>query len=671
MFTPSPKTTNRRKLDITQGAPDDGGFKRGYMSFISDSRMPLDGLADLTNMTLDQDNMPRPRPSLILFGEQPLGTGLGFSTYIKIVSGLPEKWDISIQDISGTGKIHVRKDGGTWVAAGGTNAYDDEAEVNFCQSANRVYVSNGVDPMSYYDIDTGNTVEYVALTTPSTPTAAGTALTGTNFTYYYRVTANNGVGESAASVADTEQVVTTRDSWASDGSQYITVTWSAVPNATSYSLYAGTEAGKEQLLTTVKGLTFKDDGKLPLNAFVRAPVGNSTEGPILTHMINKDGQLYGVGDRDNPSYLWYDGGAGGAGDFSPFNGGGNVGINPGGDTVPQSVRSYRTGKGDPAITILSRGVAGAGKMHHLVFSQTTFDNNTVINIPNVQEANGQAGTVSADAVVEHDNSLHYPTGQDFRTSGTLANLQNILSNSSSSNDILPDVKRLTLSAMNKSKGLVYENLIYWALPVASNENNQIWVKDMSRRGIWIMPWTISAKFMWLSENNTTGKISFCIYDGTNILEFSRAVATTDNGVPFRTRTAHEGLVWDKNGMTMAAVQEQRFKLLQPVGEIRFNAFGLDEDGAVNNLASESFSQESSFSGWNDMEYSNDDPLSLYSDDIGVIDYTAQAVRVVALEIDETLNQLGWECITDTAGVDFFLSTTHTNGIKIDKLYYES
>ena len=182
MFTPSPKTTNRRKLDITQGAPDDGGFKRGYMSFISDSRMPLDGLADLTNMTLDQDNMPRPRPSLILFGEQPLGTGLGFSTFIKIVSGLPEKWDISTQVIAGVGKIHVRKDGGTWVAAGGTNAYDDEAEVNFCQSANRVYVSNGVDSMSYYDIDTGNTVEYVALTTPSTPTAAGTALTGTNFT---------------------------------------------------------------------------------------------------------------------------------------------------------------------------------------------------------------------------------------------------------------------------------------------------------------------------------------------------------------------------------------------------------------------------------------------------------------------------------------------------------
>jgi len=670
MFTPTPKKTNRRQLSVTQGSPDNGGFKRGYMSFVSDSRMPIDALADLTNMSLDQDNMPRPRPSLVLFGEQPLGEMLGVGTFIKIVAGLPEKWDISTQVIAGVGKIHVRKDGGTWVAAGGTNAYDVNATANFCQSANRVYLSNGVDAMSYYDIATGDTVEYSALATPSAPTASPTGLTGTNFTYYYRVTANNNVGESTASIAVTQQVSTTRDSWNS-ATQDITVSWSAVPGATSYSLYAGTVAGKEQLLTTVTGLTFKDDGKLPLNAFVIAPAGNSTEGPILTHMINKDGQLYGVGDIDNPSYLWYDGGAGGgAGDFSPFNGGGNVGINPGGDTVPQSVRSYRTGKGDPAITILSRGVAGTGKMHHLVFSQTSFDN-IVINVPNIQEANGQAGTVSADAVVEHDNSLHYPTGQDFRTSGTLANLQNILSNSSTANDIMPDVKRLTLSAMHKSKGLVYENLIYWALPVASNENNQIWIKDMSRRGIWVMPWIISAKFMWLSEDNISGDISHCIYDGTNILKFTRSVSTADNGIPFRTRTAHEGLVWDDSGMSMAAVQEQRFKLLQPVGTIKFNAFGLDEDGSVNNLANEEFSQESSFSGWNNMFYSNEDPLSLYSDDIGVIDYTAQAVRVVTLEVDETLNQLGWECITDTAGVDFFLSTTHTNGIKIDKLYFES
>jgi hypothetical protein len=667
MFVPQAKRKARKPINITQGAPSGNGFKKGYQSFVTDSRMPFDALADLTNATLDQDNLPRPRQSLILHGEQPLGTMLGAGTFIKIVAGHPEKWDISMQVIAGVGKIHVRKDGDTWVAATGTNTYDDEATVNFCQSGKRVYVSNASNAMSYYDITTGATVEYTALTTPSAPTATGTGLAGTNYTYYYRITANNAVGESTASVADTEDVSTVRDSWAS-ATQYITVTWSAVTNATSYSIYVGTVAGSEQYLTSTTGLTLKDDGSLTLNAFKLAPAGNSTEGPTLTYMWNKDGQLYGVGDIDNPDYLWYDAGATAVGDFSPFNGGGNVGINSGGDTVPQAVRSFRTGKGDPAVTVLSSGVAGVGKMHHVVFSTTTFDNN-VITIPNVQEANGQGGTVSARAVLEANNSLWYPTGQDFKSTGTAANIQNILSTNSVSNDIIPDVQRLNLAAMSGSCGLVHENKLYWSLPVGGSSNNQIWVKDLSRRGIWIMPWTISAQFMWLSEDNTTGDVNFCIYDGTNILAFSRSVSTQDNGVPFAGRVAHEGLVWSESGMTMGAIQEQRFKLLQPSGTIRTNAFGLDEDGAVNTLATDTFTQTSSFTGWGQLLYSNGANPSLYSDDVGMINFISTSVHVTTLEIDETLNQLGWEVTWDTANVDFYLSTVHTKGIEITNSYF--
>lgn len=669
MFTPEPIKKQRKQISITQGSPKNQGFRRGYQSFVTDSRMPLDALSDLTNMTLDQDNLPRPRPSLILHGEQPLGAMLGVNTFIKIVSGAPEKWDISIQVIAGVGKVHVRKDGDTWVAAGGTNSYDSTATVNFCQSGNRVYISNGVDAMSYYNIATGNMVVYTSLTTPSTPTATGTGLTGTNFTYYYRISANNNVGESAASTADTEQVSKVRDQWVS-ASEYVTITWSAVSGATSYNVYCGTVSGEEQFLASTTSLTFRDDGSLQLNTFVRAPAGNSTEGPILKYMWNKDGQLYGVGDISNPDYLWYDSGATAVGDFSPFNGGGNVGINSGGDTVPLGVRTFRTGKGDPAITILSRGVAGVGKMHHLVFTQTSFDNN-VINIPNVTEANGQSGTVSAMAVVEANNSLWYPTGQDFQSTGTSANIQNILSTGSVANDIIDDVRRLNLAAMENSVGLVVENKIYWALPVGDTENNQIWIKDLSRKGIWIMPWIISAKFMWLSENNETGNISHCIYDGTNILEFSRNALTTDNGTPFRTRVAHEGIVWDDNGMTMAAIQEQRFKLLQPVGQIQINAFGLDEDGATNTVGSETFTQESSLTGFGTMEWSDEDPLSLYSDDIGTVDFVSRSIAVVTMEIDETINQLGWEIITDTADCDYYLSTTHIKGIAIPNTFYGS
>ena len=670
MYQQAANTKKRRKqVSITQGGPAQSGFKKGYMSFVTDSRMPFDALADLTNMTLDQDNLPRPRPSLVEFGEQPLGTVIGIGTFIKIVSGVPEKWDISMQVIAGVGKVHVRKDGGTWTAATGAgNSYDDEAVVNFAQSASRVYVSNGENAMSYYDINTGAIVVYTSLTTPSTPTVTRTGLSGTTYTYYYKITANNAVGESAASAADSEQASKLRDNWTS-ASEYMDITWSSVSGALSYNIYMGTTAGEEQYLATVDGssLAYRDDASVAPNPFKTAPDFNSTEGPILRYMWNTDGRLWGVGDVNHPDYLWYDGGAGAEGIFSVSDGGGNVSINPGGDTVPVAVRSFRTGKGDAAVTVLSRGVAGTGKMHHIGFSSFTFDNDTY-TFPTPTEANGQAGTVSARAVVEANNSLWYPTGQDFRSTGTTANVQNILSTNSVSNDIIPDVQNLNLSAMEGACGLLYENKIYWSLPVGASENNQIWVKDLSRGGVWIMPWLISAKFMWLSEDNTTGDISHCIYNGTKILRFTRSVATQDDGVAFRTRVAHEGLVWDENGMTMAAIQEQRFKLLQPVGEIQFNSFGLNEDGLVDTLGSETFSQTASFTGWSQLLYSNEETPSLYSNDIGTVDFYSASVGVVTLEIDETVNQLGWEGITDAPNCDYLLSTVHTNGIEIPRSY---
>ena len=619
-------------------------------------------------MTLDQDNLPRPRESLVLFGGQPLGACLGFGTFVKIVSGVPEKWDISMQVIGGVGKIHIRKDGGTWVAiVDADNSYSATAIVNFCQSGKRVYVSNGYNTMSYYDINGGTVEKYSALATPSAPSGTVNGMAGTDFTYYYRISANNSVGESAASTALTKQTNTVRGSstW-STATKNIDLAWSAVAGTgISYNVYVGTELGNEQYLTTTTALIYKDDGQFNPNVFKIAPNGNSTAGPKLTTMISKDGTLYGVGDTDNPENLWYDGGDTAVGDFSPFSGGGYVAINYGGDTTPQAVRAFRTGKGDPAITVLSRGIAGMGKMHHVVFSASSFDG-YAFTIPNAQEANGQAGTVSARAVAEINNSLYYPTGKDFSSTGSAANVNNILSTKSIATDILPDVRMLTLSAMPGACALVYENKIFWALPVSSQTNNQIWVKDMSRGGIWIMPWTISAKFMWLSEDNITGEISFCIYDGTNILKFSRSVYTQDNGVAFATRVAHEGLVWGDSGMTMGAIQNQRFKLLQPSGTINVMSFGLDEDGATNTLATEAFTQISSFTDWGEFLYSD---WQAYSGDSGAINFTSTQVKVVNLEIDETLNQLGWSISTDKTDCDYYLSSVLTTGVEISRSFF--
>ena len=66
------------------------------------------------------------------------------------------------------------------------------------------------------------------------------------------------------------------------------------------------------------------------------------------------------------------------------------------------------------------------------------------------------------------------------------------------------------------------------------------------------------------------------------------------------------------------------------------------ESAVNTLASETFthkciigSQHGGHLLWSDGELP-----SMYSDDVGEIDFTSQTIGVVPLEIDKTVNQLG-------------------------------
>jgi hypothetical protein len=662
MFTPQQQRKARRAINLQQTS-----FAKGYMSTLSDSRMPLDALSDMTNMILEQDAVPRPRPSLIPYGVQPVGKVIGKGKFIKLVSGQPERWEISLQVVATVARVYIRKDGTAWTEVAGTYTYNNTLWSMFTQSNNRVYISNGQDAMSYYDINLGTIVVYNALATPATPTATPTGLTGTAYTARYRVSANNAVGETAASTASSNAISKTRDTWDGGTTQYITVTWAAVTGATSYNLYYGEAAGNEYYLTTVNGTSFTDDGRISLNSFRLYPQGDSTTGPKVKYLYNKNAQLFGVADKDNPSYLWYSGSGTFSGDFSPFNGGGFVAIDYGGDTVPVAVRSFRDGKGTPVMTVLSRGSAGEGKVHHVSFN-TTSVGDTVIIFPEVYEANGQSGTVSPLGVVEANNSLFYPTGTAFKSTGTKENIVNILSTDSVSQALEGDIPRLNLDAMDSAVGLEYENRIYWALPVGSTMNNEIWILDLSRNGAWILRWNIAAKFMYLYEDND-GVTHHCVltYDD-RILEFSRTVMTTDDGVPFKTRVASGGVVFDKGGISMASIQTIRFKLLRPAGEISVNTYGLGQDGDISTAGGDSFTLNISNAAYGSMMYSSETKLYRYSDTIGAIDYTSVGVAVIEAEVDDIVNQETWEVTTESSGCDYLLSSVNMVGKEIDGLY---
>lgn len=652
------KKVNRKPIRISQHE-----FSKGYVSTVDNSRRPINSLSDLTNMEITQDNIARPRSPLVRYGTQPTGTIHG-----RVKDGYRYN-GVRGELFMIAGKWYSRVDGGAYTLIGGVNSYDTTAWAGGVQSKDRVYVFNGVDNLSYINLATMATVEYTALSTPAAPTGTADAglTSGTKpYNYYYKVTANNAVGESAASPASSAvNVNAIRDNWTPTNS--VAVTWTAVAGATSYTIYGGTDANFLNEIITLSGLTtlsYTDDGSLTLNPFKLAPDSNSTQGGIFTWMYvdSRNAQVYGV-TADNKLYY----SAPGTGDFSSLNGGGFTTIDEGGDTLLNFVDGFRTGKGDPVITTSSRGAAGKGKLNHVTFESVTYGDQ-VIFFPNVMEANGQSATYAPRATVKAGDSLYYPTGDAFKSTGTSQNINNILTTMSLSRDIVPDVNQISLGSLDKAVGVDYQDRIYFALPVGSTENNEIWYLDLARKNVWVLRWPIAAKDLWLYEDSD-GLSHLCALVNNVILEFTRSGSQTctDDGVAWRSRCAFSALVWDEDGITLGNIHNQYFKLLQPKGNIQVNTYGVSQRGATTDTGAGSFSAETSFTGIGEWDYSGD---YLYGDEPGTIETFATDLAVIHIRPKGLLNQLSWEIVTEDAGCDYLHSSVRTEGMSNPNLVYK-
>lgn len=654
------KRKARKKINIHQNK-----FNLGYVSTYASSRRPQKSLSDMTNMEIVQDFVARPRPPLVRYGEQPGLTviGRGGIRYNNTRSVL---W--AMND-GGTGKLYKQTDGGTIGAAlTGGSGFDSSAWIQTVQSKGRSYIYNGTDNLSYVDLTDDSVNEYTALSTPSMTSVVYSGTAGTH-NHYYKVTSNNEVGESIASSSATDNNGKLRDSWV-EGTDFCTVTWVEDASASSYTIYySSNNVDFYELYTLDDGTeVFIDDGTLAVNPFKKAPEGNSTAGPAFDHMYvdTKSEQVYGV-TADNKLYY----SAPGTGDFSPFEGGGYVTIDEDGATELNFVTGFRTGKGDPVITVSARGAAGKGKLYHITFETLTIGDQAIV-YPNVFEANGQAGTYAPRATIKENDALWYPTGKDFKTTGTSQNVLNILTTQSLSQAIVPDMDSIDLSNLHKAVGLSYEDRLYFALPVGSTENSQIWYLDTARKNLWVLRWNVAAKDMWLYEDNS-GVTHFCVLVNNVVLEFVRAGAVShqDDNTAFSSRIAFSSLVWDEDGITLGRIRRQYFKLLDPKGSITANATGFTRKGVQESAGSDTFTTTTTATGIGQWQYGGaflaEDAAYKYGDDPGNINSYGKSVALLTVKPRGLLAQIDWEVVADTVGVDYILSAVNTKGFSLEDL----
>lgn len=288
---------------------------RGLNTLVSSSQIRDDELSSATDIQLVEDGKIQcPRDGQDYFGSSSGSRVTGLFPYyqadgtrelLRTSGTVLQKYNTSTSGWDNvTGATYT-----TTLRTEGVTAYD------------KLYLENGTDNLSFYD-----GTDITTFTSISAPTITNVARTGTtgSFTFSYKVTAVNATGESTASAADSDNL----NQAVLDSSNYMTITWGAVTDATGYNIY-GRKDGFWTFITYLEGngsTTYVDKGTITPSPVFTPPEGNSTGGQKGKYISLYKDSLFISGDPDNPSRLYYSGGGDNITDFTIGGGGGFIDI---------------------------------------------------------------------------------------------------------------------------------------------------------------------------------------------------------------------------------------------------------------------------------------------------------------------------------------------------------
>lgn len=638
-----------------------GNFKRGVITLIDKSNLPKNAAEEMTNLYLIEDGAPSFRPGTNWFGNQmPNGDQIDGFDYFD------DGGEIHLVAVAGGVIYRSLDDGATWdTCTGATLTVGADVQMN--QYNAFLYMTNGLDMITRYD---GSTTlqTYTSLSAPSAPTIAVTGLSGSVYTYYYKISAVSPIGFSLPSAKVTQTVGKTRDNFDTT-SNFLTLTLpSPVATQTRVDIYISTDDLNYYYLDSVPsstgtpGLTYKDDGTAILVPSTTIPTDNTTQGPTVSELTNVGSRMYGVRDPNNRYRIWFTSGTAPYGSFSSGYDGGYLDWQPGGKYLPVKVEDYRDGKGTPLATVWCSSADGQGCILQMSLDTLTVGDIS-ITVPSAYKLPGSRGTPAPGSVINVLNDYMFYNSQAFYNLGSRAELLQVLSTDETSANIRPTVKTISRSAEARIASAYFDAKVLFSVPYNSDVNNATVVFDTERKAWLPEAFTIGFQKFLRYTDVSGGQHLLALKPGDSQLTEISTDIQGDYGVAFETSLKTGLYQTAKDRFEFQFTEEMEYEFSQPRGNIFVELLGIDRVHGFNSIKTVAVPTVSTSvnAGWDQ-----------YNFDTVFYDYTPNIPAVVSessdkryTDVQTELNAIQWHIYTNTIDAFYILRTLQTWGTDTD------
>lgn len=632
-------------------------FSGGTNSVISESRLGRKKsnqkyAMQSTNLTQAQDGIWESKP----------GTGY-FGSAISSATTLDGGFEYIKSDqtrellVVGGGKLwKSTDDGSTWSeVTGGT--FTSGKRPYFLQFGGNILISNREDPAAVYDGT--NLTTYSSLTDPASAPGKtlGAGLSTGSYTYYVRYTANNNIGYTNPSPAVTITTDKPRSQWVLADNEYVDITLTAVTNADSYDIWIGDVSGQEVYLGSTTDLAFRID-KTPQNPYREAPDDNTTAAPKFGSMSVSGNRVWGTYDPDNPYRVYGSGTGQYLGYFSPFYGGFWIDLEKGGRFRPIGLVHYRTGKGDPIMTVLCSSPDGRGTIFQIELTTLTVGDTQFV-VPIAYKLVGSIGADAPLSIVPFGDNVAFLNKKGAFFLRNKEQMFNILATDDMTAPIRNKVDSWNQDKIEMACGYYKPPKLYFSVAEGTT-NNVIFEFDMERRN-WNYGWTNGAKqFFEYTDSNSRTRLLIIPTTGNRLVEISDSY-NSDLGESFLQSYVSPLFPIDADDhTTRAKVQDVVFEIGNLLGSVDVSVIGRQKNKQVQNLASESAVATTGNSGWGDDSFS-EVPFSDTSDTPTVFSSSTQKVNI---RLNKKLYAIQYKVSSNSAGSQWQLLSIQADGFML-------